>query len=103
MRPPGPVPGSRVTLEVAVPGSAPVGLGATEASELIARLWEVSATQGAVVAIGRLSHSLLEEAPVHTIELSDPEARAVRVALQADGELPAGLSSLLHAVSSVAS
>jgi len=92
-----------LTFQVAVPGGLPVELSAPEARELVAMLWGVSRTQGAVVAIGRLNYrlnnSLGHGLPPPEVELSEPEARAVKIALEAHDPLPQGLAALLQAVS----
>jgi hypothetical protein len=69
-----------------------------EACRLVDALWEVSATPGAVIAVGKLNHQLRTAGADGTVEMTTRESAAVEEALERVAEAADGLSELRQAM-----
>jgi hypothetical protein len=81
-----------------LPGGTLISLPPADAHHLIAALWDVSASQGAVVAIGKVQHGLAEGQRDELV-VSDLEAGAIRRALERADNLTPELTRLKDAAS----
>ena len=86
-----------MTICMRLPTGKAVPIDPADAERLVDALWGASATQGAVVAIGRISHRVRCGEP--DVELSEDEALAIRAALSNTEGLTPALASLRDAVS----
>lgn len=84
-------------VDLELPGAGTIRLDTADTRELIELLWGVSAVPGAVVAIGRLAHSITQPLDGSPIRLTDNEVAAIRSSLQSAERLSRGLSEV-HAV-----
>jgi hypothetical protein len=85
------------SLVARLPRGESVALALEEARRLVAALWDISTTRGAVVTIGKIEHRLSDEAADPVVDVSELEAAAIRAALDADDELTPGLAKLRDA------
>jgi hypothetical protein len=79
---------------LALPSGSAISLESPDVRRLIELLWNVSARPGAVVAIGRLNHSLAQLPTPVRVELTPRETTAVQAGLEAEHALPRGLQAL---------
>jgi hypothetical protein len=77
-----------------LPTGAVVALEWNDAQRLVDALWGVSATQGAVVAIGKIGHRISRRNEA-ILQLSNEETLAIRVALTNRSDLASALVGLL--------
>jgi hypothetical protein len=83
-------------LRVSLPSEETVALTRNDAERLVDALWEISATAGAVVAIGKIQHGLSSKSDLALDE--GPEARAVRIVLDRADILSPALDELRRAM-----
>jgi YD repeat-containing protein len=81
-------------IRLKLPDGTVVALERNDADRLVSALWDASATQGAVVAIGRIVHRL--EGDDALLELSELEQRAIEIALANDPDLPPALAGVVR-------
>lgn len=82
------------TLVALLPRGESVSLGCDDARRLVDALWGVSATRGAVVAIGKIEHGLTKVGAGSPVEMSELEVGAIGAALDAERELSPALTRL---------
>jgi hypothetical protein len=87
---------------VKLPPGDLVFLRRDEARRLVDALWEVSATPGAVIAVGKINHQLRSPGVAGTVELTKPESTALREALDRVTEATEGLSELRRVMTATA-
>jgi hypothetical protein len=94
--------GARETRSVIVFVKLPPGdlvyLQQGEACRLVDALWEVSATPGAVIAVGKINHQLRTGDAGGMAEMTTREAAALQEALERVDEPVDGLSELREAI-----
>jgi hypothetical protein len=84
-------------VDVRVPLGDVVPLSHDDASRLVDALWEVSATPGAVIAVGKINYEL-RAGDTGTVELTNRESGALRKALARVEKASEGLLALRRAL-----